>query len=33
MKDSFTAYDTNVHQENSDDRRYTLLMSERLLIN
>ena len=33
VKDSFIGYDTNVHQESSDDRRYTSLISECLLIN
>jgi len=33
VKDSFTSYDINVHQENSDDRRYVSLLSACLLIN
>jgi hypothetical protein len=33
VKDSFTGYDTSVHLESSDDRRYTSLISERLLVN
>jgi hypothetical protein len=28
LKDSFTGYDTAVHQESSDDRRYTSLISQ-----
>jgi hypothetical protein len=33
VRDSFTGYDTNVLQDSSDDRRYTSLISECLLIN
>ena len=33
VKDSFTSYDINVHQENSDDRRYVSLISACLIMN